>query len=380
MKGKVAFLSGNEACAYGALYAGLNLFAGYPITPSSEIAELLSRELLKRKGVFLQMEDEIASMGAIIGASLAGAKSMTATSGPGFSLKQEHLGFACIAEVPCVVVNVQRGGPSTGFPTGPSQSDVMQAKWGTHGDHPIIVISPVTVQDCFNEVVRAFNLAEKYRNPVVFLMDEVVGHMREKVMIPEEGELEVINRPRPTVPPEKYKPYDESFGDVPPMAAYGEGYRFHVTGLNHDETGFPTNNGEFIQRSEERLLRKLTANADDIVKTVDFYLDDSPEVVVIAFGSTARSAKAAVRILREKGIKAGLLTVYTVWPSPEKQIKEALDKAKVAVVPEMNLGQYINEVQRIAPCDVKVVGVNKVNTEPITPFEIVRKVEEEFKN
>lgn len=375
MKGKVDFMSGNDACAYGAIYAGLKFFAGYPITPSSEIAELLSRELPKRKGIFIQMEDEIASMGAIIGASLSGAKSMTATSGPGFSLKQEHIGFAVIAEVPCVIVDVQRGGPSTGFPTGPSQSDVMQARWGTHGDHPIIVVSPTSVQECFTETVRAFNLAEKYRTPVIILMDEVVGHMREKIIVPEEGEIPIINRTKPSVPPEKYKPYDESFGDVPPLAEYGTGYRFHVTGLNHDETGFPTNNGEIIQRTEMRLMRKIYGNLDDIVKVGDLYLDDAPEVVIITFGCTVRSAKSAVRILREKKIKAGLLSVYTVWPSPEKEIGEATRNARLVVVPEMNLGQYIFEVERCVKSGAKVVGVNKINTEPITPLEIIECVE-----
>ncbi len=377
-KSDLKFMSGNEACAEGALYAGLTFFAGYPITPSSEIAEYLSAQLPKRGGVFIQMEDEIASMGAVIGASLTGAKSMTATSGPGFSLKQEHIGFACIAEVPCVVVNVQRGGPSTGFPTGPSQSDVMQARWGTHGDHPVIAVSPTTVEECFTEVVRAFNLAEKYRNPVIFLMDEIIGHMREKVRIPEPGELEILSRPRPTVPPEKYKPYDESFGDIPPMAAYGEGYRFHVTGLNHDETGFPTNNGKIIQRTEERLLRKIEANKEDIIKVVDMYADDSPEVVVITFGATVRSARAAVRTLRDTGVKAALLALYTVWPFPETQVREVTEKAKLVVVPELNLGQLIYEVERCASADAKVVGVNKINTEPITPVEIINKVKEEL--
>lgn len=376
MARKAIFTSGNHACAEGALYAGLNFFAGYPITPSSEIAEFLSGALPRKGGVFIEMEDEIGSMGAIIGASLAGAKSMTATSGPGFSLMQEHIGFACIGEVPCVIVNVMRGGPSTGYPTGPSQSDVMQARWGTHGDHPIIAVSPASVSECFTETVRAFNLAEKYRTPVVVLMDEAVGHMREKMEVPHQGEIEVINRKKPTCSPDEYKPYDASEGDVPPLAAYGEGYRFHVTGLNHDETGFPTNDGEVMEREERRMMRKIYNHLDDIVKVEEWDCGEC-EILIVAYGSTFRSAKSAYRTLKEEGFKVGLLKLMTIWPFPEKWVREAAEKAELVVVPEMNLGQLIFEIERVIKKDVKIVGVNRINTEPIPPWLIIETVKGE---
>jgi len=374
---KIEFVEGNEACAEGAIYAGMRFYGGYPITPSSEIAEVLSKRLPEVGGVFIQMEDEIASMGAIIGASLAGVKSMTATSGPGFSLMQENIGFACIGEVPCVVVDVMRGGPSTGYPTGPSQSDVLQARWGTHGDHPIIAVAPTTVYECFTETVRAFNLAEKYRNPVIILMDEVVGHMREKVVFPEEGELEVLNRKKPDCPPELYKPFDTSKGDVPPLASYGEGYRFHITGLNHDETGFPTNNGEIIQREEIRMMRKIYNNLGDILKN-EVWDVERAEIVIVGFGSSFRAARAAYMYLKGEGKKVGLVKIMTVWPFPESVIRDATLKAKLVVVPEMNLGQLIFEVERCVSSGAKVIGVNKINTEPITPKEIITKVMEEL--
>ena len=250
-------MQGNEACAHGAMYAGCTFFGGYPITPSTEVAEVLFNELPKVGGKFIQMEDEIAAMASILGASLTGAKVLTATSGPGVSLKQELIGYACIAEIPCVIINVMRGGPSTGMPTGPGQSDVQQAKWGTHGDHATIALVPASVQEIFTETVRAFNLAEKYRMPVQVLYDEIVGHMRERIEFPEPGELEIINRTLPTVPPEQYKPYDTSFGDVPPLAAFGSGYRFHVTGLNKAQDGFPTTKAEYVDAEERRQVRKV---------------------------------------------------------------------------------------------------------------------------
>ena len=260
---KKKFMQGNEACSEGALYAGSRFYAGYPITPSTEVAEILSVRLPKIGGVFMQMEDEIASICAIIGASLGGAKSLTATSGPGFSLMQEGLGFACIAEIPCVIINVMRSGPSTGFPTGPSQSDVMQAKWGTHGDHPSVVLTPATVQEIFYETVRAFNLAEIYRTPVIVLYDEIIGHMREAITLPEPGEVEVIERKKPTCKPEEYKPYAQSNGTIAPLAAYGEGYKFHVTGLYHAEDGFPTNNTRLIGEANERIVNKINKNINN---------------------------------------------------------------------------------------------------------------------
>ncbi|RMG60343.1 MAG: 2-oxoacid:acceptor oxidoreductase subunit alpha [Deltaproteobacteria bacterium] len=375
MARQVKLFQGNEACAYGALYAGCSFFAGYPITPSTEVAEVMAKELPKRGGAFMQMEDEIASMAAIIGASLAGAKSMTATSGPGFSLKQENIGFAAIAEVPCVVVNVMRGGPSTGVPTGPGQSDIMQCRWGTHGDHPIITITPAYVQEIFSETVRAFNLAEKYRNPVIIAFDEIVGHMRERIEIPEPGELEVIDRKKPDVPPEEYFPYDSSKGDIPPMANFFEGYRYHVTGLNHDRTGFPINACELVHIEEERLLRKIYANRDDIVKNDEYMLDDA-EVAVFAYGACGRSAREAVDMARKEGIKIGLLRPLTMWPFPDREVEALAERVKAIIVPELSLGQIILEVERCSKGKCRIDGIFRVDGEPISPFQILDKVKE----
>ena len=264
MAKKVALLQGNEACAQGALYAGCTFFGGYPITPSTEVAEVLSVELPKTGGKFIQMEDEIAAMASVIGASLTGAKSVTATSGPGVSLKQELIGYACIAEVPCVIINVMRGGPSTGMPTGPGQSDVMQAMWGTHGDHAAIALVPDSCQEIFSETVRAFNLAEKYRMPVQVLFDEIVGHMRERIEFPEPGELEVIDREAPSVGPDEYKPYDSTKGQVPPLADFGSEYKYHVTGLNKADDGFPTTKASLVDAEERRQIDKVMDNIADI--------------------------------------------------------------------------------------------------------------------
>lgn len=375
MSKKIAFLQGNEACALGALYAGCRFFAGYPITPSTEVAEVMSKELPKIGGAFIQMEDEIAAMAAVIGASLTGMKSLTATSGPGFSLKQENIGYACITEVPCVIINVMRGGPSTGMPTGPSQSDVMQAKWGTHGDHPAICLVPDSVQELFTETVRAFNLSEKYRMPVTVMPDEIVGHMRERIVIPAPGELEVINRTAPTVSPQDYKPYDTSFGDIPPLAAFGSDYRFHVTGLNKAEDGFPTTRAELVQAEEERQIRKIEDAIDDIVTYEEYLLADA-EVVIIAFGSIARSARYAVNEARNNGIKAGLFRIITYWPFPERQIRALAERVKAFIVPEMNLGMTILEVQRCAEGKTPVSGIFRVDGEPITPNEILARIQE----
>jgi 2-oxoglutarate ferredoxin oxidoreductase subunit alpha len=369
---RVKLVQGNEACAEGALYAGCRFFAGYPITPSTEIAEILAYKLPQVNGKFIQMEDEIAAMAACIGASLAGAKSLTATSGPGFSLKQENIGFACMTEIPCVIINVMRGGPSTGSPTAPSQSDVMQARWGTHGDHPIICIAPSSVSEFFYETVRAFNLSEKYRVPVIIISDEIVGHMREKFIFPDERELEIINRKKPTCEVQKYLPYDSSNGLVPPMANFGEGYRFHVTGLNHAEDGFTTQNQKKIQLFQERLLNKINKNLDDILKYETYKLDDA-DTLIVAFGSVARSAKVAVDILREKNIKAGLFKPITIWPFCDNAFSNALKNIKKVVVPEMNLGQFIYEIERFF--DKKdIIRINKLD-EAISPDEIVASFE-----
>ncbi len=375
MAKKVAFMQGNEAAAHGALYAGCTFFGGYPITPSTEVAEVMSVELPKIGGKFIQMEDEIGAMASILGASLAGAKVLTSTSGPGLSLKQELIGYGCIAEIPCVVFNVMRGGPSTGMPTGPSQSDVMCAKWGTHGDHPAICLTPASVQETFDEVIRAFNLSEKYRTPVMVMPDEIVAHMRERIVFPEPGEVEVIPRKTPTVPPEQYKPYDTSFGDVPPLAAFGSGYKFHVTGLNKMQDGFPTTKAEIVQAEEERQVRKVEANVDDIASFEEYMLDDA-EVVVVAYGSTSRSARYAVNVAREQGIKAGMFRIKTFWPFPDKQIKALAGRIKGIVIPEMNLGMCSIELERCAQGKVPVLGIFRVDGEPINPDQIVEKIKE----
>jgi len=372
---KVAFMQGNEAAAHGAIYAGCTFFAGYPITPSTEVAEVCSVELPKIGGKFIQMEDEIGAMSACLGASLAGAKVLTSTSGPGLSLKQEIIGYGCIAEIPCVIFNVMRGGPSTGMPTGPSQSDVMCAKWGTHGDHPAICLVPASVQEVYEEVIRAFNLSEKYRTPVMVMPDEIVAHMRERIVFPEPGEVEVIPRKAPTVPPEQYKPYDTSFGDVPPLATFGSGYKFHVTGLNKMQDGFPTTKAEIVQAEEERQVRKVNANVDDIVTFEEYMLDDA-EIVVVAFGSTSRSARYAVNVAREQGIKAGMFRIKTFWPFPDKQIKALAQKAKAFITPEMNLGMCAIEVERCAQGKAPVLGIFRVDGEPINPDQIVAKMKE----
>jgi 2-oxoglutarate/2-oxoacid ferredoxin oxidoreductase subunit alpha len=374
---KVALLQGNEVCAHAAIYAGAKFFGGYPITPSTEVAEVLSIELPKVGGKFIQMEDEIAAMASVIGAALTGAKSITATSGPGVSLKQELIGYACIAEVPCVIVNVMRGGPSTGMPTGPGQSDVQQARWGTHGDHAAIALAPSSCQEIFSETVRAFNLAEKYRMPVQVLYDEIVGHMRERIEFPEPGELEVIDRVKPTVAPEKYKPYDTSFGDVPPLADFGSEYRFHVTGLNKAQDGFPTTKAELVDDEQRRQIRKVendVARAD--IELNEEYLTEDAEIIVFAYGSIARSARYAVNELRKEGIKAGLFRPITLWPFPEKRVAALAKQATAIVVAEMNLGQMVHEVDRVAKGACTIAGVFRVDGEPINPGQIMEKVNE----
>jgi 2-oxoglutarate ferredoxin oxidoreductase subunit alpha len=372
---KIQMLSGNEACALAAIDVGCRFFAGYPITPSSEIAEMLAYLLPQQGGRFIQMEDEIAAMGAVVGASLAGVKSLTATSGPGFSLKQENIGYASMAEVPCVIVNVMRGGPSTGLPTQPAQGDLQQARWGTHGDHPIIALASATVRGTYDHTVRAFNLSEKYRVPVILLLDEVVGHMREKVELPEPKALQITDRLKATVPPEKYLPYAHSESDLNPMPAFGEGYRFHVTGLVHDETGFPTNKAAEIDRQLRRLNRKIERYAHDIFECEHTMTDDA-EIGIVTFGSTVRSARHVVKEARAQGIKVGLLQVVTVWPFPDDEVRAFARQASRIIVPEMNLGQMAQEVERVGGCHAEIHRVNRIDGEPITPKEIMEKVRE----
>lgn len=354
--------------------AGLRFYGGYPITPSTEIAEILSRRLPQVGGVFIQMEDEIGSIAAVIGASMAGLKAATATSGPGFSLMQENLGYAAGAEIPCVIVNVQRAGPSTGQPTAPAQGDVMQARWGTHGDHPIIALTASTVRECFDQTVRAFNLAERYRTPVILLLDEVVGHMRERTVLPPLDEIEVLERPKPAVPPEWYFPYEETDADVPPLAAIGEGYRYHVTGLFHDRSGYPTVRLDEINPWFERIFRKIDLNLKDIVQTEAEFMDDARSVV-IAYGSTARAARHAVKEARARGRRVGLLKLLTIWPFASAEVEEATRHARRVVVPELNLGQLRSEVERVVKGRAEVVGVNRADGAVITPRQILEALE-----
>lgn len=363
-------MQGNEACTLGALAAGLNFYAGYPITPSTEIAELCAEELPKIGGRFIQMEDEIGSMAAIIGASLTGRKAMTATSGPGFSLMQELVGYSAISEVPVVVINVQRVGPSTGMPTSLAQGDVMQARWGTHGDHPVVVLAPGNVRECYDLTIKAFNVAEELRVPVIVLTDETIGHMREKVVLPEPGSFKVSRRKEPESPA-SYVPYKaDQDGGVPPMAPFGKGYRWHVTGLSHDETGFPTNKGEVAGALIQRLMRKVE-KAEKQIRDYATEATDDCDVLVVAFGSSAMSATSAVRQARAKGVKAGLFRPKTVWPFPEEPLRELSGRVKRVIVPEMNLGQLVFEIERVVAGKAPVERVSKVNCELFRPEEIL---------
>jgi 2-oxoglutarate ferredoxin oxidoreductase subunit alpha len=335
----------------------------------------MAKELPKKDGKFIQMEDEIAAIASVLGASLTGAKALTASSGPGISLKQELIGYACIAEIPCVIVNVMRGGPSTGMPTGPSQSDIMQARWGTHGDHAAIAVAPASCQEIFSETVRAFNLAETYRMPVQVLLDEINGHMRERIELPEPGDLEIIDRQAPPVSPDQYLPYDPSFGDIPPLAAFGSGYRFHVTGLNKAADGFPTTKAKLVDAEERRQLRKVEANRELIEKNEEHMIEDA-EIVIVAIGTISRSARHAVNQLREQGLKVGLFRPITLWPFPERRIAELAGQAKAMIIPEMNLGQMILEVERIVKGACDLHGIGRVDGEPITPSQIMEKIKE----
>ncbi|MEI6127612.1 MAG: 2-oxoacid:acceptor oxidoreductase subunit alpha [Pseudomonadota bacterium] len=366
-------LMGNEACVEGALAAGVRFYAGYPITPSNEIGEIMSRRLPRLGGKFIQMEDEIASMGAIVGGSIGGLKSMTATSGPGFSLMQENIGFAAMAEVPCVVVNVMRGGPSTGLPTQPSQGDVQQARWGTHGDHPMIALTPSSVREAFDLTVTAINFAEKYRTPVIFLMDEVIGHLREKVVLPQTESIEIFDRAKPSCPPEWYHPYEDNKSGVPLMAAFGDGYRYHITGLTHDDMGFPTTKTDEVDAGINRLFKKIRQGFDEIMLYETFLMEDATAAIV-AYGSVVRSAKSAVLDLRKEGRKVGLLKLTTLWPFPRRAIEGLPRQVKEIFVPEMNLGQIYREVVRVNQGKRKVRKINKINGELVTPQEILRAI------
>lgn len=348
------FMNGDEACAEGAISAGCRFFAGYPITPATEIAERMSERLPQVEGVFIQMEDEIASMNAVLGASWAGVKAMTATSGPGFSLMMENLGLGVMLETPCVVVDVQRAGPSTGLPTLVAQGDMMQARWGSHGSYEVIALVPSSPQEIFDLTITAFNLSEKYRVPVLIMSDEAVGHMSEKVVIRQIAPDDLVARRRPRVAPEKYQPYKPDKDLVPPMAIAGEGYRFHVTGLTHDERGYPAMTAEAQDRLVRRLVDKIRLNRKAIIRYEEVSTEDA-EVIVFAYGITARIARRAVQQARDEGIRAGLLRPITIWPFPEERVKELAQQVKAFVVPEINYGQIVLEVERCAAGKAKTV-------------------------
>lgn len=379
----VLLMQGNEAIAAGAIAAGINFFAGYPITPATEIAEILSKKLPAAGGNFIQMEDELSCLAAVIGASLVGAKSMTATSGPGFSLMQENLGYAAMVEVPCVVANVQRVGPSTGSPTEPSQGDVMMSRWGTHGDHPIIVLSPGSVKEMFDLTIESFNLSEKYRTPVILLTDAALAHVREKVVLPSYDEVIRVERKRIKTPVEDFKPYTPDEKDIPLMPNFGEGYRFYVSGVIHDETGFPVLMDPVVaRRLLKRIHNKLDQNRKDIIKYESKKTEDA-EIVVISYGCLARPAKNAVITARNEGIKAGLFRPITLWPSPSVEILNSVKKAHTVIVPEMNTGQYSAEISKILHDGrnrARVVPVTELGNILINQNRILSKIRENSQN
>lgn len=370
-------MQGNEACAQGAVDAGVRFFAGYPITPSTEIAEWMSFHLPATGGKFIQMEDEIASLSAVIGASLAGVKSMTATSGPGFSLMQENIGYACMVEVPCLIVNVQRGGPSTGRPTAPGQGDVMQARWGTHGDHPSIVLSPWSVEETYHLTVEAVNLSERFRTPVILLLDEVIAHLREGVSVFDPRKLKLVERPRPQGNQKDFKPFGGSIDEVPPIADLGMGYRCNFTGLVHNDTGGPTSDPAVTDRLIRRITGKIEAHQDQIIRWEENLLDDA-NAVIFAYGCASRSAMRALQLARQEGLRAGLLRPVTLWPFPEKVVSAVAQKGIPIIVPEMNLGQLFYEVERVAAGRCRVRKLSRVDGRLFTPKEILAALKEEL--
>ena len=373
---KAVLMQGNEAAVEGAIAAGMRIFAGYPITPSTEIAEQSALRLPQVGGRFIQMEDEISSIAAVLGASVAGVKAMTATSGPGFSLMQENLGYGAMAEIPCVIVDVQRAGPSTGLPTSPAQGDYMQARWGTHGDHPVIALSPSSVLETFYLMVRAFNLSEKYRTPVIFLMDEIVGHMREGVELPNPSSL-IINHRRPSFHDGANKQcyYVPEGQLVPAMKPFGRGERYNITGLAHDESGFPTNNTQVAGKLVSRLLAKVEEHTDDIVRVEEYAMDDA-ETAVVCFGGTTRAVMSAILEARAAGKKVGMFRPITVWPFPEQHLKARLPQLKNILMVEHNHGQMLLEVQRVTGGATPVSFLGKVDGTVITPAEILAKLQE----
>jgi 2-oxoglutarate ferredoxin oxidoreductase subunit alpha len=367
------YLDGDYACGEGAMAAGCRFVAGYPITPSTEVVERISRRFPTMGGTFIQMEDELASMAAVVGAAWTGTKCMTVTSGPGFSLMMENIGLGAMMETPCVVVNVQRGGPSTGLPTMVGQADVMQARWGSHGDYELISLSPQSPQEAFDLAIEAFNLSETYRLPVMFMMDECVGHMTEKVVIPEADQIEIVPRRLTDKPPGEFKPYERNGGIVPEFARAGDGYRFHATGLTHDERGYPTMNVPCQWENVGHLVNKIRDNADRIVR-YDEEETDGAEVVVVAYGITARVARKGIRLAREAGVKVGFIRPIVIWPFPERRIRELASKVKAFVVPEINFGQIVLEVERCAAGKAEAICVPHPGGGVHDPHEILEAI------
>ena len=371
MKQNVLFVQGNEACVNGALYAGLDFFAGYPITPSTEVAELLSYRLPAKGGKFIQMEDELSSMCAIIGASLTGQKTMTATSGPGFSLKQEAIGFAVMTETPCVVINVQRGGPSTGLPTSASQGDVMQTRWGTHGEHAIIALTASNNQDIFAMTIEAFNLSETFRSPVILLLDEIVAHTREKLVMPEPGEITVVERLHTSVPEgTDYHPYLPREDGRLPVSDFGGVHRYNVTGLAHDMWGFPTNKPGVVYELMRHLVDKIQGHTREITRVKEFYVHDA-DCLLISYGASARTALHVVENRRERGEKLGLLELQSLWPFPAEVVRKRCASVNCVIVVEMNMGQILHEVKAVVEERNKVFLANKIDGTYITPSDVL---------
>jgi 2-oxoglutarate/2-oxoacid ferredoxin oxidoreductase subunit alpha len=371
------YMTGDEACAEGALAAGCKFFGGYPITPATEIAEHMSERLPEVGGTFIQMEDEIAAMASILGASWAGQKSMTSTSGPGFSLMMENIGLGVCTETPCVVVNVQRAGPSTGLPTMGAQGDMMQARWGTHGHYEIIALSPASAQEIFYQTITAFNLSEKYRTPVLIMTDEVIGHMSEKVVIPKAEDLQLVSRPKPKGRKDRFKPYKPDANGVAPMPAAGDGYNVHITGLTHDERGYPVMTVEAQAQMMDRLTRKILMNLDDIIMTEGHGLEDA-EIVLVSYGISARTSLSAMHQARALGYKVGLLRLITIWPFAEEQIRALAKRVKGFVTVEINLGQIHLEVMRAAGNSTACHLVGHAGGTVITPDDVIAKIKEVF--
>ncbi len=371
------FMTGDDACAEGALAAGCLFFGGYPITPATEVAEHMSGRLPEIGGTFIQMEDEMAALAAVIGASCAGVKSMTSTSGPGFSLMMENIGLAICTETPCVIVNVQRAGPSTGLPTQGAQGDMMQARWGSHGHYEIIALAPSSPQEAFYQTITAFNLSETYRLPVLIMTDEIIGHLSERVIIPEEKAIEIVSRPKPKGRKDRFKPYKPEHNYVAPMANAGDGYNIHVTGLTHDEKGYPVMTVEAQDEMMARLVGKIHQNLDDIITTESYRLDDA-EIAIVSYGVSARTSIAAVEEARAQGIKAGLLRLITTWPFPEAQIRKLAERVKGFVTVEINLGQMHLEVERATRGKVPAFLVGHAGGTIIPPERVIETLKQAF--